>query len=71
VLCAKGIDSFVEAILFLIGRALKCSKLVTEFLDGLLEIRYFFRSMDVDNRNPVRKTRGLVSTDALEFVCCV
>ena len=71
-LCAKGIDGFVEAILFLIGRALKCSKLVTEFLDGFLEIRYFFFcSMDVDDRKPVREVRGMVSTNALEFVCCV
>ena len=42
VLCAKEIDGFVEAILFLIGRALEGSKLVTQFLDGSLGIRYFF-----------------------------
>ena len=38
----KGIDCFIEAILFPIGRALECSKLVTEFLDGFVEIRYIF-----------------------------
>jgi hypothetical protein len=35
----KGIDGFVEVVLFLIGRTLECSKLVTEFLDGFLETR--------------------------------
>ena len=68
-LCAKvgtkGVDGFVETILFLIGRALKCSKLVTEFLDCFLEIRYW----NVDNRKPVREVRVMVSTNALEFVC--
>ena len=59
-LCAKlgtkGIDGFVEVVLFLIGRALECSKLVTEFLDGFLESRYFFRLMEVDkNRSGIRK----------------
>ena len=42
-LCAKidtkGIDGFVKAILFLIGRALECNKLVMKFSDGFLEIR--------------------------------
>ena len=51
----------------MVGHALECSKLVTEFLDGFLETRYW----DVDNRKPVREARGIVSTDALEFVCCV
>ena len=37
----KGIDGFVEGILFLIGRALECGKLVTDFLDGFLEIPNF------------------------------
>ena len=35
----KGIDGFVEAILFSTGRVLGCSKLVTELLDDFLEIR--------------------------------
>ena len=40
----KGIEGFVEA-----------SKLVAEVLHSFLEICYFFRSMDVDNRKLVRK----------------
>ena len=35
-LVTKGIDDFVEAIPFLIGSALQCSKLVTEFFYFIL-----------------------------------
>ena len=63
-LVTKGIDGFVKVILFLIGRALQCSKLVTQLF-------YFFRSMDVDNRKRVREVRAIVSTNAPEFVCCI
>jgi hypothetical protein len=45
VLCTKigtkGIDGFVEAILFLIGRTQECGKLVADLLDGFLEVRNF------------------------------
>ena len=51
-------DFVIEAIFFLIGRC----KLVTEFLDGFAEIRYFF-PFHMGNRK-----RGMVSTNALEFV---
>jgi hypothetical protein len=37
----KGIDGFVEDILFLNGGALECGELVTDFLDYFLEILYF------------------------------
>ena len=58
----KGIDDFVEAILC----ALQCSKLITEFF-----YLFNFRSLYVGIRKLVREVRVMVSTNALEFVCCV
>ena len=56
--CEKGIDGFVENILFLIGWECGYGKLVAEFLDGFLEIRYFCnRSMYVENRKSVREAQ--------------
>jgi hypothetical protein len=43
-LCTKGVDGFDEAVLFLMGCALRCGELVTKFLNGLLEISYLFVS---------------------------
>ena len=57
-LSTKAIDGVVEAILPLIGRALECSKLVAEFLNGFLEIRYFFSLMDTTNRSGKREGWG-------------
>lgn len=38
----QGVDGFDEAIVFLIGRALRCGKLATESLNNFLEIFYLF-----------------------------
>ena len=40
-MCAKRVDSFVEATVFPIGYALKFGELVAEFLDGFFETRVF------------------------------